>query len=158
MGERSARCSPAPELSTSTDSAIVDQESTVRKEPDADSCVKIVGPALTVTKKRKKLKQDIDKDLVIINTDKLEIEKQNLQLLVEDGHRREAEDNDADRHILLRLLPLLWKMPDEPKTVIKIGIHEALNKVAFQGKQVNEFFEARIEGQTTGSIYRPWLT
>ena len=116
-----------------------------------------MGQPLKRQKKRKKLKQDIDKDLVIIKTDKLEIEKQNLQLLVEDGHRREAEDNDADRHFLLRLLPLLWKMPDEPKTLLKIGIHEALTKVAFQGKQVNEFFEARIEGQTTGSIYKPWL-
>ena len=49
MEDRGASCSPAPELSTNTDSAVVDQESTVCKELDTSSSFKILGSTTTAT-------------------------------------------------------------------------------------------------------------
>ena len=68
--DRGVSCSPPPELSTSTDSAIIDQESTVSKELDTISCFRIAESTIKVTKNRKNLKQDIDEDLVIIEKEK----------------------------------------------------------------------------------------
>ena len=92
-----------------------------------------------------------------IDKEKVEIEREKVQLLIEDNRRREAEDNDADRHFLLSLLR---RVPEEKKTSVKIRVQEILHEGVFLGKDDSlELCSTQKEDNSSmiGDIYRPWL-
>ncbi len=74
--------------------------------------------------------------LLEIERERLEVEKQKLQLLIEDVRRRQSEENDADRHFLLSLLPILRQVPMREKFQVQVCIQETLREALCQGEKV----------------------
>ena len=54
-------------------------------------------------------------NLHAIDKEKVEIEKQKLQLLLRDNERTKKEENNSDRLFLLSLLPISKTVPEREK-------------------------------------------
>ena len=87
------------------------------------------------SRKRKRNLNVANDGYIQLEIERREIDKQKSQLLIEENCRRKREEDDADRHFLLSLLPSLSKVPEHKKLAIRIRIYEILREALFQEKE-----------------------
>ena len=85
-----------------------------------------------VTRKRLKYITENEREkFICIEREKVEMEKQRLQLLIQDNKKREREENDSDRLFLLSLLPCFKKIPEREKSSVKIKFQRILYETIY---------------------------
>ena len=111
------------------------------KDVSAADCQPLQKP-INKRKRCRGVENETEK-LMMFEKERIEIEKEKLQLLAKDNEIREREENDPDRLFLLSLLPLIRKVPERVKIDVKIKFQKLLQ-------------EALFSSSDNTNIYRPW--